>query len=291
MKLHLSAREETERSQNPQPVYVYDVHNRPNVMGGIINILPHWHGELEIMLPKCRGTANIDGESIDFGPNDILIVSPDMMHSCQCSEKGMLFAITVNLSYFDFKKPDKAQVFYIQPVLSGKVKFPSVIWPGNPSYTSLLKYTEDLIASAAGESPIGVKARAFMLLADLLGKLSQPAENEDIRNGILPTLKKSLIYIESKYLTKITVDEIASDAGFSKYCYIRNFKKIFQKTPMEYIIELRLFNSLDLIMNGASVTDAALDSGFFNLSYFIRKFKERFGTTPSKVKKTENFKV
>ena len=45
----------------------------------------------------------------------------------------------------------------------------------------------------------------------------------------------------------------------------------------------RLLDSLRRIAEGSSVTDAALDSGYFSVSAYIAAFKTTFGTTPGKI--------
>jgi AraC-like DNA-binding protein len=47
----------------------------------------------------------------------------------------------------------------------------------------------------------------------------------------------------------------------------------------------RLFASMDCLRNGASVAEAALESGFPDYSNYIQLFKKQFGITPLNYKK------
>jgi AraC-like DNA-binding protein len=59
------------------------------------------------------------------------------------------------------------------------------------------------------------------------------------------------------------------------------FKEIAGVSPIQYLIGLRLKKACDLLEHSSkSVLEIALDCGFENISYFIRKFKEVKGCTP-----------
>lgn len=58
------------------------------------------------------------------------------------------------------------------------------------------------------------------------------------------------------------------------------------KTPIEYINSYRINQSCKLLMRqDSSISDIAAEVGFENFSYFIRKFKEFKGCTPTKFRK------
>ena len=46
---------------------------------------------------------------------------------------------------------------------------------------------------------------------------------------------KVLEYIEENLYEDICLDQLASAAGYSKYHFLRLFKKTFDMTPLEYV--------------------------------------------------------
>jgi AraC-like DNA-binding protein len=63
--------------------------------------------------------------------------------------------------------------------------------------------------------------------------------------------------------------------------FCRYFKKMTQKTPVEYLNYYRIECAAEELQNSAKpVTEVALDCGFANLSYFIRVFRHWKGQTP-----------
>ncbi|MGY5708961.1 helix-turn-helix domain-containing protein [Vibrio cincinnatiensis] len=51
------------------------------------------------------------------------------------------------------------------------------------------------------------------------------------------------------------------------------------QTPTAYLTEIKLQQAKPLLRQ-VSVTEAALELGYENISYFIRLFKNKFGLTP-----------
>lgn len=87
-------------------------------------------------------------------------------------------------------------------------------------------------------------------------------------------LKKPVIFQKSK-------PDMSLICGKSKEHISRTFKANLGITPSEYLNDIRLNYSANLLKNtNLSVLDISLESGFENLSWFYRKFNEKFGVTP-----------
>ena len=66
-----------------------------------------------------------------------------------------------------------------------------------------------------------------------------------------------------------------------------NFRRLFKeytgKSPVEYRNDIRLKNAKIKLQSGEyNVSEAAYESGFSNLSFFIRLYKKKYGHTPKK---------
>ena len=62
----------------------------------------------------------------------------------------------------------------------------------------------------------------------------------------------------------------------------RYFKQMMNMTITEYLLEYRLSKAAELLeTSGLSITEIAEKTGFCDVSYFIKKFKEKTGITPS----------
>lgn len=66
----------------------------------------------------------------------------------------------------------------------------------------------------------------------------------------------------------------------------RTFKKYLSKTPTQYVNELRLnFAANQIRFSNRKIPDIAFESGFENMSYFYRQFKQLFQYTPNEFRK------
>ena len=69
--------------------------------------------------------------------------------------------------------------------------------------------------------------------------------------------------------------------GVSQGHLARTFRNHYHQTPTEFINELRLKRAATLLTTtSTAIVDIAADCGFNNLSYFYRRFADRFGDAP-----------
>jgi len=87
-------------------------------------------------------------------------------------------------------------------------------------------------------------------------------------------------YMRTHLGDEISLNTLAEIAGCTSYHVIRLFKETMGMSPHAYLIQLRLERARELLDEGKTITDAALDSGFSDQSHLTRRFKKRFGITP-----------
>jgi AraC-like DNA-binding protein len=84
-------------------------------------------------------------------------------------------------------------------------------------------------------------------------------------------------------LSRDTVHELAQQHGVARRTLERRFRG---ETGMSFGMwrqKARLLDSIRLLAEGKSVTDAALDTGYSSVSAFIAAFKNTFGYTPGRL--------
>ena len=95
------------------------------------------------------------------------------------------------------------------------------------------------------------------------------------------------LFIDSNYAERIDAGEIADEARYSKFHFIRTFKSIYGKTPHQYLTAVRVEKAKELLESGASVTTACFAVGFDSLGSFTSLFKRRAGLTPSQYQRQQ----
>jgi len=89
-------------------------------------------------------------------------------------------------------------------------------------------------------------------------------------------------FMQSNFHFNVPVEKFAQLTGRSLAGFKRDFKKIFDIPPRQWLMERRLTEARHLIEKKNRKSSAIyLDLGFESLSHFSHSFKKRFGKAPS----------
>ena len=102
----------------------------------------------------------------------------------------------------------------------------------------------------------------------------------DSLNASEEELKVLISWTHSNFAQKISLDEAAAVVNFSKHYFCKWFKKNTGMNYIQYVKRVRVYNASMLLLAGKTVSEAGYASGFENMSYFIKCFKEIRGCTP-----------
>jgi AraC-like DNA-binding protein len=100
-------------------------------------------------------------------------------------------------------------------------------------------------------------------------------------------LVQAKLFIDKNYHDAIDLNDIADEAYFSKYHFIRLFKKIYGKTPHQYLIKVRVENARLLLKSGLPVADVCYAVGFDSVSSFSILFKKITFCSPANYQQVE----
>jgi len=80
---------------------------------------------------------------------------------------------------------------------------------------------------------------------------------------------------------EFSLDQLAAQAGLSKFHFLRLFKSAVGVSPLSYHINLRIEESKRLLRETKqSVVAVALDVGYSNPSHFAQLFRRETGLSP-----------
>lgn len=106
--------------------------------------------------------------------------------------------------------------------------------------------------------------------------------------GSSAIIQRAIRYIHKNNTRQISLNELSNELHVNASYLSSLFKKETGKTFSQYIMTVRLKRSTELLKNTHdSVVNIAFECGFESQSYFIKKFKEQYKTTPAKYRKLQ----
>jgi AraC-like DNA-binding protein len=106
-------------------------------------------------------------------------------------------------------------------------------------------------------------------------------ENNYPKSYLYKRIVEAKLFIDDNFSQPIDLDKISNTAHFSKYHFLRLFKKTYGKTPHQYLTHLRLQEAKNLLSKGESITSVCYGLSFSSLSSFAKLFKKNIGITPT----------
>ena len=100
-------------------------------------------------------------------------------------------------------------------------------------------------------------------------------------------LTDTMKYIKENLSEQMTNHQLADVAHMSLRHFIRIFKHIYNDTPTNFILKLRLEKARDLLEDGTyNVYEISNICGFSHSNYFSKIFRKAYGVTPRDYRKT-----
>jgi len=92
-------------------------------------------------------------------------------------------------------------------------------------------------------------------------------------------------FIDNNFSNNITLEDICKAGYISKYHLIRSFKKLYGKTPNQYLILVRINKAKEFLRKDNSVLEVCFAVGFDSPTTFAGLFKKLVGSSPRSFKK------
>lgn len=92
-------------------------------------------------------------------------------------------------------------------------------------------------------------------------------------------------YLEAHYSEAVSIDVLAHLTGLSPYYLIRSFRQQVGLPPHSYQRHCQLMQAKRSLQTSKSLSEIALEHGFYDQSHLNRSFKQTFGVTPGDYQK------
>ena len=250
----------------------------------------HWHREFELArIRQGKGEFRIDDQIVPVSSGDIVIIKPGSLHSTDKTDSKKLIYDTIvfDEGFLFGNRSERCYTEYLSIYHRDDTKITLPIGPSNALYDTIKKHTDELFDAAAlktGKGDLTVKIsllEIFRLIHD--GDILETGHRSEFAAG---PIRPAIDYITDNYAEKITVSQLADECHLSKSYFMNLFKKVTGTTVIGYLMQVRIDTACKMLANeNMTVSEAALSTGYTNISNFNRQFRLLTGTTPKEYKK------
>ena len=282
--MYFELKENKPHGTKDDPFSTYHIENA----GRSFQIPVHWHDEFEIIYVRSGFlTVSIFGESYIGKTGEAFVVSPGNLH-LMGSQSGTVdyYTFLFPLKYISFRTDDMLDEKLLEPLNSGHLMIcPRVKDTAKELCEQLIEIYE--AKNDESESKITTQVRTkIILLQFILEMWKKGFVIENDTSGRNTVEKEMVSYIQQNFTGKISLREFGEQFHLSEKYISRYFKEHFHITLSQYVTYLRLEHAKQLLQDtDIPVTDVAMQSGYQNVSYFIRSFQKAYAVSPLKYRK------
>lgn len=248
----------------------------------------HWHTPIEVILPLQNGYQVICGtKCYNLQEGDILIITPGTLHRIYAPAFGLRIIFQVDATFIHLFKDLHSALSLLSPArLITPLTSPDI-------YSDVLRLILEIRDEWTRHKPlqdISIFSKIALFFV-LIGRetLKETPRFDSVTGKQKEYTEKFLNicdYIADHCTEALTLEEIASRAGFSKYHFARLFKQFTNTTFYTFLNQKRIAYAESLLIDPSlTITEIAYQSGFNSISAFGRTFKALKTYTPSDFRK------
>lgn len=251
----------------------------------------HWHEEVEIgIVTAGQVKVNADSSQIILSEGQGFYIAPGVVHCMDGMSKDQdttLRSIVFDPLIISGHSKSLFHEKYVAPVLAESFPRFLLLEKESSGILSIFSDIWKLIADGPKDFEIDVRdklTRLFQLLTHLPLLVTGSDSTGSIHGGI--RIKQMLQYIHLHYHENISLKDIAFVASISKNEALRQFNIFANTTPIQYLIHYRMDKAAQLLIEtDEKIADICHKSGYSDISYFTKFFRQVYGMPPGVYRK------
>tara|TARA_R110002167_G_scaffold76032_4_gene211956 strand:+ start:3031 stop:3903 length:873 start_codon:yes stop_codon:yes gene_type:complete len=244
----------------------------------------HYHPEIELVYVKGGSGKRQIGSHVSYYTNgDLILIGSNLPH-CGFTDKltgntsETVVQMKVDFLGNDFFSiPEMKKIQNLLEISKGGIAFRSRVKQKVGEKMELLEYQTDfqrLLSILNILNELGNTQEYKVLNAEGFSMETEVKDNDRI-NIVFN-------HVKSNFLEEISLDQMADMVSMTIPSFCRYFKKITNKTFVQFVNEYRLVHASKLLAEQPmSITEVCYASGFNNFSHFNKSFKAFTGQNPS----------
>ena len=252
----------------------------------------HDHDFVEILyVIEGTGRHCVDGEEFTVKAGDLLFINYGSTHAFFVDDKLVAYNLMIRVDYFTKNMIKDDNVFYmlaltsfekIQHELNNRGPLVSFDYSERGDLANLFNNIEvELSQNQLGKSLI-LDSYINIILCKLFRKIFVKDSDKDL---LIP--QDILDYINEHFNEKISLSDLSQRCFYNPAYFSRLFKKAFNMSFTDYIMDIRLKHCCELLKNSDYTIDRIIEEcGFSDRNTFYERFKNKYGCTPSEYRNT-----
>ncbi len=160
-----------------------------------------------------------------------------------------------------------------------RLALPYVTRPKSPH---LYQHSFRLAAQLWQRKDILYKLKCQSILSEILHQFLFETASNIFDSRLAEKLSSAFEIMNRYYTEQLSIGDLAASCKLSQSHFRRLFNQAYGLSPMQYLMNLRINKAKDLIHSDLySITELAERSGFANIYYFSRVFREFTGFSPT----------
>lgn len=251
----------------------------------------HWHKEIELTLfLSGKMEYRVNDEVYEMEAGDALFGNSNTLHAGFQKEgrECHYLSITFHPRFLYGYEKSILQTKYVNFITENK-NWQSLKLSENVEWQKQIITNMKEIYRLWEENVDDYELQVQMLLLEIWQKLYQYfrslPEQKQVTEKNVERIRSMLEFIQEHYDQNIGLEDIAEHINICKSECCRFFKKHMNMTIFEYLMYLRIQNSLSMLEKDESITSAAGKVGFTSTAYYGQIFKRYMNCTPREYKK------
>ena len=245
----------------------------------------HKHEDFEIILiEEGHGTAMIGDYIGEFKTGDLFFIAGNLPHWFKKHHHKLIGCAMV----VHFKQEIFGRDFLQLPELLAVQK----LFLKNDGLQITNKLKKELATDILKLETLKGLPRITLLL-HCLQKISTANQHVTLTQNfastnanIDPAIEKIIDFSFKRYLTPVTLQQVADVAAMSIPTFCRFFKKNIKKTYFDFIQDLRISHACKLLTNSNKpILEICYESGYNSWAHFSKQFKKVRSITPTQYRK------
>lgn len=181
---------------------------------------------------------------------------------------------------------DECLSFHLTPEAASEVGAGAEMWrtgglAPRPELAVWAEHAQAVVDGRADGSLEEIGLLVTAKLAALVSAKAEPAPVTTVTHADRRRAVRAAMRIEAESARELSLVEMAREAGLSTFHFLRVFSAVLGVTPHQYLVRTRLRRAAKLLAGAdMPVTEVAQESGFADLSNFVRTFHRAAGMPP-----------